>query len=187
MPNFFHDLELSFIMAQVFGLLTALVSIYTVQLKDMKPILLLNVLCNVLSVVTFYFAGGMSGAWVCLIAIIQSLWIYDYTRQGRSFPVWLNYIFIALYSGAILFTMKYAYDLLPGLAAIMYALGAVQKDSGKYRLFILVNSLSWIVFDLFTGAYTMIITHGLILVSILVAMIRLDRKRTAVDERELNG
>ena len=41
----------------------------------------------------------------------------------------------------------------------------------------LVNSLLWITFDLCVSAYTAIITHGIILVSIIVGMIGIDSKK----------
>ncbi len=39
-----------------------------------------------------------------------------------------------------------------------------------------VNSVCWIFYDILTGAWVNIMTNGMVLGSILVGMVRLDRK-----------
>lgn len=67
-------------------------------------------------------------------------------------------------------------DIVAGVCAVLFVLAIVQSESGKLRIIMMVNALLWIIYDYKTKAYTNILTHGLELLSILIAMVRLDRK-----------
>ena len=71
--------------------------------------------------------------------------------------------------------MQYAM-VVAGVCAVLFVLAIVQSESGKLRIIMMVNALLWIIYDYKTKAYTNILTHGLELLSILIAMVRLDRK-----------
>lgn len=177
----FHGVEWSFIAAQIAGLMTAAIAIWTTQLKDMKWVLILQVLSNLLTVVNFGLLSEWSGAWICFVAIAQTLWIYYYTRDQKRFPKRLNYLFMLLYTVVVALTFTAAYDILAWVAALAYAFAVVQMETSKYRLFIMVNASCWILYDFITGAYTLMLTQILILLSVIIAIVRLDRKKKAVE------
>lgn len=183
MMELLQSYETNFILAQIAGFITAILAIIAVQLKEMKSILLMGVVTNALTVTNYWLLGEMSGAWICLIAIVQSLWIFYYSKDGRRFPKRLNYIFMLLYSVAVFVAYQNIYDILSWVAAICFALAVVQLESSKYRLIICINSLSWIVYDIMTRSYTMGLTHGLIFLSTVIAIIRLDRKQKTKEDR----
>ncbi len=175
--EFLKNNDTNFILAQIAGLVTAVLAMFAVQLKDMKNILIMGVITNALTVANYWLLGEMSGAWICIIAIVQTLWIYYYGRSQRRFPKRLNYMFMLLYSAAVLLTFGKVYDVLAWIAALAFALAVVQQESSKYRLIIMVNSLSWIIYDLVTRSYTMALTHSLIALSVVIAIFRLDLKK----------
>lgn len=180
--DFLRSNDLNFILAQVAGLITAVLAMVSVQLKDMKNILIMGVVTNALTVTNYWLLGEMSGAWICIIAIVQTLWIYHYTKNDRRFPKRLNYIFMVLYTAVVILTFGKAVDVLAWIAAIAFACAVVQIETSRYRLIIIVNSLSWVVYDLLTRSYTMAITHSLIFCSVVIAIIRLDRKQIVRDK-----
>lgn len=67
-------------------------------------------------------------------------------------------------------------SILSCIAALLYAMSVTQEDSKYYRVYMLLNSFIWIAYDVYTCAYTTILTHAFIVISIVLAMIRLDRK-----------
>lgn len=175
--DFLRNNDLNFLLAQLAGLITAVLAMFAVQLKDMKNILIMGVITNALTVANYWLLGEMSGAWICLIAIVQTLWIYYYGVGNRRFPKRLNYIFMILYTIVVVLTFERIFDVLAWVAAIAFALAVVQVETSKYRLIIMINSLSWIAYDLVTRSYTMAITHALIFLSVVIAIMRLDMKK----------
>lgn len=167
----------NFILAQVVGVITAIFAVVAAQQKEMKPILVLQVLTNAAVVINYLLLGEMSGAWTCLVAIAQTVWIYFYTQKGKEFPRLLNFIFMVLYTIVAFLTYKKPYDLLAWAGAISYALGVAQLEPKRYRLIMVFNATFWIIYDLFTKSYTMAITHTFILLSIVIGIVRLDLKR----------
>ena len=180
----FRNYEVNFLLAQLVGLVTAVLAVFSVQLKTMKNVLIMGIFTNLFTVINFWLLGEMSGAWVCLIAIAHTVWIYSFNVGGKRFPKRLNYLFIALYSAAVALTFGGLYDVLAWIAAMAFAVAVVQAETSRYRLIIVVNSLSWIVYDLLTRSYTMAISHSLIFISAIIGIYRLDIKKKLVGEAE---
>ena len=180
----FRNYEVNFLLAQLVGLVTAILAIFSVQLKTMKNVLMLGIFSNLFTVINYWLLGEMSGAWVCLIAIVHTVWIYNYNRGGKRFPKRLNYVFIALYSAAVALTFGGLYDVLAWIAAMAFAVAVVQVETSRYRLIIVVNSLAWIIYDLLTRSYTMAISHSLIFISAIIGIYRLDIKKKPLGEAE---
>lgn len=86
--------------------------------------------------------------------------------------IWLTAIFIVAYIVASLAVYRRSADILSGIAAVTFALAVAQSKAVDYRVLMSINSLLWIIYDLVIGAFTMIITHGLLLGSLIIAMIR---------------
>ena len=167
----------TFFLAQVIGVLVTVTSIVSVQFKNLRYILIGSVLSNLLVSLNYALLGGLSGAGVCILATVQTFWIYLYNRKEASFPLPLNLGFMAGYTIVSALSFNGVPSVLSCLAAYLYALAVAQSDSKMYRVFMLLNSFLWIAYDIYTRAYTTIFTHGFLVVSILLAMYRLDRKK----------
>ncbi len=178
--SFFDGLKAlspAFLIAQALGPVTTVISIVSSQMKSLKAILLLELAANLLVALTYLLVGGDSGAYICLVACIQTTISFLYTRKGRQCPTALTVVFLCIYIGITIVTYQSPTDILPGLCSVTFALSVVQKNAARYRVYMAINSLLWVVYDLIVGAYSTILTHGLLLISLILAMIRLDRKK----------
>lgn len=207
------------IIAQILGIVVMIWVVIFTQFKKMKAILIAELIANGLVMANYALLGGLSGSFVCIWAIIQTVCVYCYTSRDKEFPkpfllvFMLGYLALALYSffsvteypsSAVI---KFLIRLLdpngekPGLprllygisvalsfaAAILFALSVSEKDSRVFRRFTFLNAICWILYDVYTGAYTTILTHGFLAVSALVAIYRYDRKKageTAAESAE---
>ena len=83
----------------------------------------------------------------------------------------LGYVSISTYniisSGEII-------GVLPALAAMCYCMCLVQEKPSVFRIWGALNPSFWLAYDLMTRSYVMFFVHLGILISTLVAMIRLD-------------
>ena len=168
-----------FIIGQVISILALLISVIIVQFKNIKHILLGEIASNLAIAFSFVFLGGLSGAWICIVAALQSLAIYfvnkaNWRQYGKTL---LSVLFAFIYIiGTIVVYQGWA-DLVSCACSLLYILAIVQTDSKKYRWFMTANSFLWVIYDINTAAYVNIITHGILLFSLIIAMLRLDRKK----------
>ncbi len=170
---------MEFYIAQGISVLTCIVAVIKMQFKDMKKILIGQILTNLLTALTYLLLGGLSGAGICIIAIIQTSVMYLY--NVKSVPPHKSVIFgfIALYIACSAFYFTSFIDVISAVAAICYAFSVAQTKPSLSRLWYLFNPLCWLIYDIFTKAYGNFIMHIVIFLSTLFAIIRNDIKRKA--------
>lgn len=165
---------MNFIIAQIISILTTATAVLSMQFKGIKPILICQILSNLFCATTYILLGGYSGSIICLIAIAQCLVVFAYNAKKIKPHLWVILVFIALYvaTSAILF-QSFA-DVFSAMGAVIFAIGIVQKKASATRRWYVANPVCWILYDIFTMAYGNILTHGIIFISTLLAIIRLD-------------
>lgn len=166
-----------FIIAQVFGIVACILSVISMLSKSITGALIFQMLANIAIAINFGLVDGISGAVVCIIGTIQTLVMFLMRRKEMEPKWWLLGAFLIAYITASVVMYSKWFDILSALAAVTFAVAVIQKKTSMYRSIMLINSCLWIVFDFCAGAYTAIITHGIILVSIVVGMIGLDAKK----------
>ena len=167
-------MNLNFYIAQFIGIITTIGAVVTVQFKNIQTILVGEIILNLLIALNFILLGGGSGAGVCVLATVQTIWIYFYSRRGKKFPTLLNIGFMVGYIVTSSFSFSGFPSVISCIAALFYALSVTQPNAKKYRVYMLINGLLWVVYDINLHAWTSILTHGFLATSVLVAMARLD-------------
>lgn len=172
---------MTFLIAQIIGVVTAIIAIGCVQFKNEKILLIGYFLSNILTATSCGLLGGLAGAWICLVAAVQTLIVYfvnkkdlETARKGRRI---VAAVFAVIYIVGTIITFSNWPDIVVCVCALLYTTTVVQENSGRMRTATAFNMALWIIYDITIGAYTNIITHALTLVSTLTAKIRLDRKK----------
>lgn len=175
---------MSFIIAQILGLVATVTSMSVYQFKNEKIILMGQFLTNLLMAINFGLLGGLSGAWICMVAAVETILIYVVNKKCNEKKKLIKNIivivFVAIYIVGTIITFKSWPDIMVCVCAMLYTASIVQENSGKIRKVMFFNASLWIIYDITIGAWTGIITHGLTLASIVTGMIRLDRKKSSV-------
>ncbi|MEE1031914.1 MAG: YgjV family protein [Ruminococcus sp.] len=172
---------MKFIIAQILGILVGVASLSCVQFKNEKIVLAGQFLSNVFMAGSCALLGGLAGAWICVLAAIQTLLVYlannaDAEKAEKRKRV-ISVVFGLAYVAGTFITYQRLADLAVCACALLFTLTIVQKDSGKMRTIIIFNQTFWLFYDVTIGAYTNIITHGLTLISTVTAKLRLDKKK----------
>ena len=169
--------ELAFYIAQGISVFCGILAVIMMQMKKMKTILAFQIIVNLLASTNYFLLGGDSGAFMSLLAIIQAIVVFVYNVNDRKMHTFLlaafalGYISISAYniisSGEII-------GILPAIAAICYCMCLVQENPSIFRIWGALNPAFWLAYDLMTRSYVMFCVHLGILISTVVAMIRLD-------------
>ncbi len=170
-----------FVLAQIMGVFSTVSAIFCVQAKTAGGILLGQFLANTFSGLSYGLLGSFSGAWICILAAVQSILVslLNALEQAKR-KKWIlmsSLVFSAFYLAGGIAAYAQWPDILSCICALLFVVTIVQQDAGKMRNVMLVSMTLWIIFDIAMGAYTNIITHASTIVSILTAKLRLDRKQ----------
>lgn len=168
-----------FYIAQGISVLTAAAAILSLQCKSMKGMIACQIASNLFTATSYYLLDGMSGAGICLIAIVQAIVMSIYSIKERKPDLPVLLIFIALYIGCSALYFKTVFDIFSGLAAVCFAISIAQKKTGNMRLWYTGCMLCWIVYDVVTKAYGNLVVHLAVLISGFVAMIRYRKESKA--------
>lgn len=169
--------DLTFIIAQALGIINTVVCLVMMQFKQAKNILIGQIVSNVLISVSFLLLGGLSGAWICIVAAVQSAVMFVFDRYckkdaGKKRRIFLA-VFLIIYIVETAVVYQSWHDLVSGLCAVLFVFSIIQKEARHMRSFSLANSFCWLLYDVATMAYTSILTHLALIISILVAKYRL--------------
>jgi len=167
---------MDFIFSQIVGIVAAASAVVSLQIKNLKTILIFQLICNGLGALSYILLDGFSGCGIQLIAVSQTIVCYIFRKNDKKIPVFFTIAFICGYFLCSLLAYESIYDILPAFAALMCALSLIQEKSSMYRMFILFNGSIWIMYDLSVAAYSMLLTHGVCVLSAVIGIIRLDLK-----------
>ena len=165
---------MAYIISQILGFIVFLFVFASMQTKNIQRVLLCQVGCNGLGMLSYILIGGLSGCGIYLVATIQSVLFYILRRKGKEEPRWLPPIIFVAYIGCSALTFHGLTDLIPMLAAVLCALGILQKKPTNYRIIMVLNGAVWMIYDFIVGAYTMLASHIFTVVSAAIGIIRLD-------------
>ena len=165
---------MDYIISQIFGAAVCIFAIASMQFKDIKTVMLCQLVCNGLGTLSYVLLDGFSGFGIYLVATLQSLVFFLLRKFDKEEPGWLYPIIFAAYIGCSLMTFKETWDLVPMIAALLCALALIQKKSSYYRIIILLNGIVWVVYDIHIAALAMLITHIITALSALIGIIRID-------------
>ena len=167
----------AFYLAQGISIITGVLAIILMQFKNMKMILLFQIIVNLLAGVNYLLLGGDTGAIVSVIAIIQSVVMFLYSRKKKAPQRFVIIIFILSYICASVYNIIVKTDpmeILPALAAVCFSASLVQQKPFLFRVWGALNPALWLPYDLYTASYVMFFVHLSILISSVVGMIRID-------------
>ena len=174
------------IAAQIVGYAATVSTLISMQQKKILNIFIFAIISNVLASTSNLLIGGYAGMAICAVAVVQTAVSMIFELKHRKVPLPVTIFFLACYIGVSVLTYKTPLDILPCAAALMYALAMAQKKTLYLRLFMILNSVAWIVYELTlpTKNWAMAITFSIQLVATVIGLIRFDIKKKKEDPDE---
>lgn len=144
------------IIAMIFSILGMLVNIISFQIKNKKPILVLQSIGNILFLISFVFNGSGIAIILNVIYLIRNAIymvadgkttektdkIYCITLCGAFLAAYFVYILVAGNS-----LTENLWDLAPVIASIFGTIATANTDVNKYRMWKFGDSFCWLFFN----------------------------------------
>lgn len=150
---------------------------FLIKGKNMKLILLLACITNVLTVASYALTGAYNGALTCCIGVGKLITNYCYERKNKQPPRWTVVAFLGASVVVSLLVFSSFIDIVPILSAFVYTVGISGKNGRHYRIWMLVNTGLWVVYDLVTLSFGPLCSHLIQIGTILFGMFMYDRKK----------
>ena len=171
------DATTAFWIAQGISVVTGILAILMMQLKNMKLILFFQIVVNFIASTNYLLMEGDTGMIVSLVAVLQSVVMYFYNKKQIKPHIPVTVAFISVYVGCSIYNIVTKLDpmeVLPAIAAFCFSMSLVQKKPSVFRIWGALNPVFWLPYDLYTSSYVMFLVHFGIFMSSVIGMIRLD-------------
>ena len=165
------------IIGQIIGFVAMAIIVFSYQQKSHKNILTFQMVSGLLFTVHFLLIGAYTGCVSNLIGALRSL---IYANRGKNkftdFKLW-PVIFSVVFTVSGIMTWADIYSVFPIIAMVMSSV-VLWIDSPKInRAFSIPTSACWLVYNIPNSSISGVATEIFVLSSIVIGMLRLDRKK----------
>lgn len=158
---------------QAIGFIPSLISILSIQLRNRKKILVMQLAAGFMWVTHYYLLGAYTAVLTNSIGIFRSTISYFNDRKWASSILWL-FLIIALSAGASVLTWAGWISLLPSISLICTATGFWVHNLRITRILMVVQSPCLLVYDIATGSWGCAVIEAVAFLSFILAIVRLD-------------
>ncbi len=169
--------ELAFaILVQGLGFLGTIAGVLCFQFKSHRTTMVLRTLNESLFAIQLLLLGAYTGAAVNIFGSVRNLIFADLVQKNKSTRL-TKLLFTCLFAVFILLTWSGPQSLLPGIAKIASTFIYGNSSTTVIRIGVLFTSSLWLIYDAFVGSIAGVFCEVLTLLSIVVGLIRLDKKK----------
>ncbi len=159
-------------LAQILGILVAVICIVGAQMKHKWQMLLFSTAANLINGLSFFFLGGAwTAAVLCWAAVFQTLLFAYKAYKDKPITIAEKIIFLIIFTAVGVINIKSPLDVLPALGGVLFVLGTFCKKEQHMRLVSVVSSSVWIAYDIAIMT-TAIFAQILSLMSNIIALYR---------------
>ncbi len=179
--------------AQIIGMFAMAMNCISFQFKKKTQILAFQLCGSTLFAINFFMLGAYSGGLLNAIAVIRAI-VYIKEKTFHSKHIAWVFGFSALYvlSYVSVFTVfgtpfegwKPVVELLPVIAMVLTTVSFRCNDAKAVRFFGMFSSPLWLTYNIICFSVGAIICEVLNFVSLVVAILRYDIKKTSALEKE---
>lgn len=174
-----------FILAQILGVVAFLLTTISLQFKKKSEILGIQIASNVAYMFQYICLGAFTGGVTFIIGIIRNITYYILEKKKFKPNLIVLFIFIILIVLGGVFTYENIASILPILAVVLWTVVSWQENPKWMRVGEAIICIMWIIYNIYVGAYTGIVTEAIIFLSCVIGIVRNDiQKKNKQDQVE---
>jgi len=171
---------MNFVIAQILGVAVTVICIVMTHFKKMGIVLLSELAANLLTSFQYFLLGGISGSYLCIVASVHTAVLTVFNNYCKNNVIVKRKIIFFAFTSVYLVIAVLMYrswvDICSAASSVLFSFAVIQTKSSRYRLVNLIKTLLLLVYDLYTHAFTNILTRIFTAASCSMAIIRLDLK-----------
>ena len=160
------------IVGQILGFIYLIIFVISFQFKKLETLMKIRIVSKIIATLHYLFLSAYSGAVSQFISIFPNYFSYKY--QGQKNKI-IAFLFIIIFFISGILTYQNIYDTLPIIGSILTVIAIFQTNTKYVRLFQLIISPFFLVYNIVSHSYAGIIMEILVVISCLIGMMRLDK------------
>lgn len=165
-------MDINFIIAQAFGVLGMISSICSMQFKKRRSILAALFCLNLFAALNMIFLGSLSAAYISFLAVIEILINHFFESRKKPVPGFVVGLYALATIAIGIATYAAPIDLIAIACAFIFCITILAKKEQDIRKLTLVNQSLWLIFNVFVGAYALVCSNTLTIISTAIALHR---------------
>lgn len=174
------------IVAQVIGIFAMTCNILSYQQKTQKGVLCFQLMGGALFCINFFMLGAIIGGLLNAIAFVRAILFIFKDKLHTDNNYWfVGFIVVFIVCYVLTFTVfqkeptpiNFIIELLPVIGMVALTVGFRMKEAKHVRLCGLVSSPAWLIYNIIAFSIGAIVCEAISIVSIIVGLIRLDKKK----------
>jgi len=161
--------------AQLFGILGFIFSIITYQQNTHKRIVFIQLLGNISFATHFYLLGAYTGAILNAVGLVRCV-VYMFKAKKWASSAWWIVLFSFICVIVCIISWEGPISLLPAVAMVFTSIAFGLDNPKRTRQFSIPSSPLWLIYNALNQSYGGVMTESFNIISILVGMLRYDRK-----------
>lgn len=177
------EFTVSYILSQVFTVLTYGLLALTYYAKDRKKVLIINFLSLVANGIAYIFLNAWTGLAMCVVALIRNIiFLIDEKKNGkresinRTDVIILVILYVISIISAIL-TYDGFLSLLSVFATALYTFSVWQKKTNIYKLLGIPIGILWVSYNIYIMSIFGIILEAILLICSITGYLLERRKQ----------
>lgn len=174
------------IIAQILGIIAMGIALLSFQQKTQKKIVLFQLCSTTLFALHFSLLGAATGALLNFLGAFRAL---IYSNRGKKWADHWSWLLLFSLLPFCIYGMSFSFfdiaptlgnlilELLPTLGMIATTISFRMKKAAQVRLFSLISSPLWLIYNCFNFTIGGILTESFALLSIFIGILRLDIKK----------
>lgn len=175
-------------LAQGIGIVAMAMNCLSFQQKNRRTVLLFQLVGASLFAINFFLLGALSGALLNALGVTRVLVFINKEKLNARHPAWLiGYSALYILSYVLVFTVfgkeptaaNFIVEALPVIAMVATTISHRYDDARAIRRFGLVSSPLWLTYNIVCFSVGAIICETISILSIIIGILRFDRKKSA--------
>lgn len=156
----------------VVSILSVLLYVLSVQFKDKKNILLIQIFAALCYLTVYITKFAWMGASIEVIESVKDYVFIKIEKKHKKIPIYVLSIFISLLVLASIIFYDGVLSLLPLFINIILFASTYFKNPKYIRYVMLLTGIMWGMYNLYIGASIIVIGNALEVISALISIIR---------------
>lgn len=171
-------ISITYILSQVFIIISYILLAITYQIKNRKSILILSFMSIAATGLSYLFLSAYSGLAMVIVAAIRNvIFVVDEKKNGKRLTnTTKDYIILAiLYLISIIFavfTYNGILSMISVVATMLYTYSVWQKNTKVYKILGLPGAVLWITYNIYIGSIFGLILEIILGIATVIGCIR---------------
>ena len=179
------ELTTTYVLSQIFIVISYIFLISTYQLKSRKSILVFNFLSLIATGASHFCLSAFSGMAMTCVALIRNIIFLVQEKKGKNDKITKADVIILLVLYAIsivsaVFTYEGILSLMSVFATMLYTYSVWQKNTKVYKYLGIPVSTCWILYDIYITSWFGMLLESCLMVSAIIGIYREHKSRQSI-------